>query len=297
MNPAQGRVPARRLEARLGPGLVLNGRAWCNDRPLALVAITHGLGEHSGRYAALADALVGAGCTVVSLDLPGHGDTAGPRGDIPSWISVRDRAIPAMFNAAAGLPGDPRGAPRVLLGHSMGGLLALDFALAHPDMLAAVIASAPAFRGTIPPWWKLALANLARVTTPSAGFPHGLDESGMSRDAEVLKGRATDPLVHDRISPRLYFDLSEARQRVMLHARRLQVPCLVQQGAADRVVFPEGAKEFVEAAGSMAKLILYPDAYHEIYNDPARDQAIPDLLRWLDGALGRDARAQGTRGR
>lgn len=297
MNPSQGRIPARRLEARLGSGLVLPGRAWCADRPLALVAVVHGLGEHSGRYAALAADLVSAGCTVVSLDLPGHGETPGPRGDIPGWVALRDRAIHAMFNAGAGLPGEPERTPRVLLGHSMGGLLALDFALAHPETLTAVIASAPAFRGTIPPWWKLALANVARVATPTAGFPHGLDESGMSRDPDVLKGRASDPLVHDRISPRLYFDLMEARQRVMLLARRLQVPCLVQQGTADRVVFPEGAKEFAAAAGGMAKLMLYPDAYHEIYNDPARDQAVPDLLRWLDAVLRGAARPQGARGR
>ena len=183
----------------------------------------------------------------------------------------------------------------MLLGHSMGGVMALDFALAHPEELTAVVASAPAFRGTIPPWWKLALANVARMTRPAAGFPHGLDESGMSRDPEVLKGRAEDPLMHDRISPRLYFELVEARQRVMLHARRLQVPCLVLQGSADRVVFPEGAREFVAAAGPVAKLVVCPDAYHEIFNDPARDQCIPDLVRWLDQVLNPARRGDAAR--
>lgn len=283
MNPSQGRIPARRLEARLGSGLVLPGRAWCADRPLALVAVVHGLGEHSGRYAALAADLVSAGCTVVSLDLPGHGETPGPRGDIPGWVALRDRAIHAMFNAGAGLPGEPERTPRVLLGHSMGGLLALDFALAHPETLTAVIASAPAFRGTIPPWWKLALANVARVATPTAGFPHGLDESGMSRDPEVLKLRQTDPLMHGKISPRLYFDFEEARQRVNRDARRLAVPALLLHGAADRVTDPRGTLAFVGAAPhDKARLFTYRDAYHEIFNDLSRDQVIKDLTGWLE---------------
>lgn len=286
MNPSLGRVPASRLEARLGPGLTLPGRAWCCPEPRALIAVAHGLGEHSGRYAALASDLVAEGFTVVALDLPGHGEANGPRGDVRSWTALRDRAIPAMFNSAIGLPGDPDGLPRVLLGHSMGGVLALDFALAHPHELSAVVASAPALRSTMPPWWKLALANVARITAPAAGFPHGLDESGMSRDPEVLKRRAEDPLVHDRISPRLYFAFNEARQRVLLGARRLQVPCLVLHGGADRVVMPEGSEELVAAAPTAyAKLVLYPDAWHELFNDPGRQLAIRDMVRWLERVL------------
>jgi alpha-beta hydrolase superfamily lysophospholipase len=286
MNPSTGRVPSEPLEARLGPGLVLPGRAWCSARPRALIAVAHGLGEHSGRYAALAADLVAAGCTVVALDLPGHGATTGPRGDIPSWSLLRDRAVHAMFNAAVGLPGDSEGLPRVLLGHSMGGVLALDFALSHPDELAAVVVSAPGLRSAMPPWWKFALANVARVTAPAAGFPHGLDESGMSRDPEVLKGRASDPRVHDRISPRLYFEFNEARQRVLLQVRRLQVPCLVLQGDADRVVSPEGAKELAAAAPpGFCKLHLYAGVYHEVFNDPDREHAVRDLIRWLDRVL------------
>jgi alpha-beta hydrolase superfamily lysophospholipase len=169
----------------------------------------------------------------------------------------------------------------------MGGVLALDFALAHPDGLSAVVASAPGFRSSIPPWWKLALANVARVTAPAAGFPHGLDEAGMSRDAEVLRARAGDPLVHDRISPRLYFAFAEARQRVMLGARRLQVPCLVLHGGADRVVMPEGSQEFVAAApDSLSKLVTYADAFHEVLNDPGRERVIRDVVRWLERVLG-----------
>jgi alpha-beta hydrolase superfamily lysophospholipase len=244
------------------------------------------LGEHSGRYAALAADLAKARCSVVALDLPGHGEAPGPRGDVPSWLQLRDQVVPTMFTALSGLPGQPLDLPHVLLGHSMGAVLALDYALAHPRTIVAVVASAPALRSSLAPWWKLALANAARLTTPSAGFPNGLDESGISRDAEVLAARKSDPLMHDRISPRLYFAFNEARQRVLRDARRLQVPALVVQGMGDRVVDPKGALEFNAAAPhGMVRLVTYPDAYHEVFNDPAREQAVKDLAGWLDAVL------------
>lgn len=283
MNPAQGGVPAQSIEVRVDKRTTLPGRIWCAERPRALVAIVHGLGEHSGRYAALASDLVAARFSVVSLDLPGHGEAPGPRGDIPSWIAVRDHVVPAMFTALRGLPGQPTELPPVLLGHSMGGLMALDYALAHPDGLLAVVASGPALKSAIPPWWKLAMANVARVTAPAAGFPHGLDESGISRDPEVLKARATDPLVHDRISPRLYFAMNEAQARVMRESRRLSIPALLMHGAADRLTDPKGSLEFNGAAPhGKSRLITYRDAYHEIFNDLSRADAVRDLKGWLD---------------
>lgn len=286
VNPGVGPVPAAAVEVRLERGLKLPGRVWCADRPRALVAIAHGLGEHSGRYAALAADLVQAGCSVVALDLPGHGEAPGPRGDVPSWDRLRDQIVPSMFTVLRGMPGQPMQLPHVLLGHSLGGALALDFALAHPRALVAVVATSPALRAGMPPWWKLALSHAARITAPSAGFRHGLDESGMSRDPEVLALRKRDALMHDRISPRLYFAFNEARQRVLREARRLQVPALLLQGMADRAVDPKGALEFnVAAPHGMVRLLTYPDAYHELFNDPGRAQPVKDLVGWLDALL------------
>src|SRR6185503_5899895 len=132
MNPSLGKIPASEIEVRLDRGLTLQGRVWAAERPRGLVAIVHGLGEHSGRYAALASDLVSARFTAVALDLPGHGQSPGPRGDIPSWTQVRDQVVPAMFTTLASLPGQPAELPRVLLGHSMGAVFALDYAIAHP---------------------------------------------------------------------------------------------------------------------------------------------------------------------
>ena len=286
MNPGAGNVPASLIEVRLEHGLMLPGRVWCAERPRALVAVVHGLGEHCARYAALAADLVQARYSVAALDLPGHGEAPGPRGDVPSWTQLREQVVPAMFTALCGLPGQPMDLPHVLLGHSLGGVLVLDYAIAHPRTIVATVATSPALHTGLPPWWKLALGHAARLTAPSAGFAHGLEESGMARDPEVLALRRQDPRVHDRISPRLYFSFNEARQRVLREARRLQVPTLLLQGMGDRIVDPKGALEFNAAAPhGMVRLITYPGVYHELFNDPDRGQAVRDLLGWLDAVL------------
>ena len=282
MNPARGSVAATRIEVRIGHSEVLPGRLWAAARPRVLVAVLHGLGEHCGRYAALASELATAGYTVAAVDLPGHGEAPGPRGDMRSWTTVRDNAVHALWTAPLALPGDLGRLPRILLGHSMGAVLALDYALAHPRELTAVISSAAGLRSAMPPWWQLALANVARVTSPSVGFPTGLEEAGMSRDPEVVRARADDPLVHDKVSPRLYFAFNEARQRVLRAARRLAVPALVMHGDADRVVDPAGSAEFARSAPApLVKHVVYPGSYHEIYNDLDRGKVVQDTLAWL----------------
>ena len=115
MNPALGRSPANPIEVRLAGGLKLPGRVWPCESPRALIAIVHGLGEHSGRYAALASDLVQARFTVAALDLPGHGEAPGARGDAPSWTLLREQVVPATLTASHGLPGQPDVLPAVLL--------------------------------------------------------------------------------------------------------------------------------------------------------------------------------------
>ncbi len=281
-------MPSEPFELRIDRGASLPGRAWRAANPRALVAIAHGIGEYCARYSALASDLAKAGYTVVAVDFPGHGDAPGPRGDIPSWLALRDQVLPGLLLAGQSLDGIPERLPRVLFGHSLGGVLAMDFALHQPRAIAAVAVSAIGLRSAPPPWWKLLVGRIARVVAPTAGFPTGLNEGGMSRDPEVEELRAKDPMIHRKISPRTYFDFLDARNRVLRDARRLAIPALLMHGEADSVVDIAGSNEvFAAAPKGLATLITYPDAYHEIFNDPARAQAVPDLVKWLGMALAR----------
>ncbi len=283
MNPSVGPIPSQRIEVRVDVSTVLPGRLWTAPSPRSWVVLTHGIGEHSGRYAAFAGDLVRAGHSVAAFDWPGHGEASGSRGDVRSWTWVRDSVIPAMFTAARGIPGTPEGLPNVLFGHSMGGVMALDYAIAHPRGLHGVIASAPALHTPMPPWWKLVLANVALATAPSVGFPTGISSPGISRDPEVIRERDLDPLVHGKISPRLYQGFTEARQRVLRDARRLAIPALVMQGTGDTVVNPEGAREFHAAVPrGLSRYVAYEGAYHEVLNDLCRAEVVRDLTAWLD---------------
>ena len=285
VNPSESRVPTTQIEVRIDRDTLLPGRAWCAERPRALVAVVHGLGEHSGRYGALASDLVERRFTVVSLDLPGHGEAPGARGD-GSWEMIRDLCIPAMFTITRGMPGQPPDLPIVLLGHSFGGVLALDYALAHPKAIFGLVLSAPAIKTPPPPGWKVMLARAAHTVAPRTAFDAGLEKEAISRDAEVRRLRDADPLIHDKITPRLYFGLEAARARALTESRRLAVPTLILQGAADRVVSPTGALEVNGLAPhGMARLFTYSDGFHEIFNDLDRMRAIKDLVGWLDAIL------------
>src|SRR4030095_3910819 len=102
VNPSDCHLHATQIDVRIDKDTQVPGRAWCAEPPRALVAIVHGLGEHSGRYAALAGALGDHRVPVVSLDLPGHGEANGPRGHVKSWTMLRDLVIPAMFTVTRG---------------------------------------------------------------------------------------------------------------------------------------------------------------------------------------------------
>jgi len=281
MDPASGHVPALVTTLEVAPDLVLPLRVWAATTPRVVIALVHGLGEHAGRYNALASSLVEAGATVLAVDLPGHGRTAGPRGDL-DWNRVRDEVVPALLAEGRARTASHGALPCVLFGHSMGGVMALDHALAHPAGLAGLVLSSPGLRIPTPPAWKVAAARLAHAVTPAAGFPNGLDPAGISRDPEVVTRYRTDPLVHDRISPRTFFAFTEAAARGRDGARNLRVPTLVVHGMADRLVDPAGSVAFAAAAPrDRVRFVPFEQGAHELFNDLDRERAIATFTGWL----------------
>ena len=182
------------LELRARDGAILQAQAWQPaDAPQAILGIVHGLGEHSGRYAAIVESFTRAGIVVVTYDQRGHGRTGGR---LPAFATLLDDIDPLL--AEMRRRGDW---PQFLFGQSLGGNLVLNYALRRQPALAGVIASSPLLTPAVPPpAWKLTLARVLSRVWPGCPLPSGVDPDGLSHDPDVVRRYREDPLVHGRVS-------------------------------------------------------------------------------------------------
>jgi len=251
----------------------------------AIVCLIHGGGEHTGRYAHVGRFLSDAGYALFGFDLRGHGQTGGPRGHIPS-VAVGLSDIHQFIEFQKGNFPDK---PVFLYGHSLGGMLALLYAIQHPDGLQGVIATGAFLRS---PLWdqkaKVAVAKFLGSLFPSFTLPSGVDPSTLSRDPEVVKTYRDDPLVHDRVSLGFALTLLTAIDLCFKHARELTLPLLLMHGRDDRLVYPSGSEEFAKLAGETNKDVtvkLWEGLHHEIHNEPEQAEVFKMMIEWLDGHL------------
>jgi len=260
----------------------LHARAWLPESDIRmLVVLSHGLGEHLGRYEWLAGRLVEAGCAVYAIDHRGHGLSGGTaRANIDRFDYVVSDLGTFIGRAQRQHPG----IPTVLFGHSMGGLVALDCALRNPGVLVGLVLSAPALAAAdaVPPL-KLATAKLMSRIAPNVGALK-LEAAAVSRDLAVVGAYERDPLVfHGSIPARTAVELLQAMESVAGRAHLLRLPLLVQHGSADRLVPLAAVQPLYQRLGDpkLRTLRVYEGLFHEIYNEPERDRVIGDLLNWL----------------
>ena len=272
------------MTATTDDGLKLHTRLWPATAPVrGQLLIVHGLGEHIERYAHVAAALNAQGWEVHGWDHRGHGKSEGRRGDIPDHAALlRDtaRVIDAVRR---------RGERFVLLGHSLGGLIAARFAaealVARPAAwsrpLDGLVLSSPALDPGLSAGQKLALA-VGEKMTPGLAVGNGLKPAWISRDPAVVQAYEADPLVHDRITARLTRFIVDAGARVIADAPRWAVPTLLMWAGADRCVAPRGSEAF--AAAVPAKVVAtqpWPELFHEIFNEPEKTEVLTVLTEWL----------------
>ncbi len=244
----------------------------------ATVIITHGLGEHSGRYGHVAAALVSRGFAAVGWDLCGHGRSEGRRGDIAEY-RVLTEELREIYRQHTG-----DGGPIFFFGHSLGGQITLRFLQEFPVRCSGVIAASPWLRLTSPPpRWKLLLARVAMRIWPGFVQHTGNRLERMSRDAAHMATFPDLDLVHHRISARMFFALLAAGERVVAEASRVKVPLLLLHGDADPVTCHRASSEFVEKAGAIDKTLrIFPGSRHETHNDLDREQVIREIADWID---------------
>ena len=264
-------------------GLMLYWQAWLpEETPKAVVVLAHGLAEHSGRYAHVAEHLVAHGYAVYALDHRGHGRSQGRR----SQVGRMDYLVDDLHRFAAQVRLDQPGKAYFLLGHSMGGGIALAYAVAYQDELRGLVLSGPAvlFEAVSPPQaWAVKILS---ALTP--GMPLvALDGTAVSRDPEVVRAYDGDPLNYrGKIPVRTVAEMTRSAEQLKAKLGSLRLPVLLLHGAEDRLVPAKASRLVHDRASSPDKTLrLYEGLYHEVFNEPERDRVLADLSGWLDRHL------------
>lgn len=242
------------------------------------IYLLHGLGEHAGRYDTLAQWLAVRGWTVAAHDHRGHGRSAGKRGVVRTPDTLVEDAEFRLGQFTEEL-----GVPPVLLGHSLGGLVAAQVALRNRVPLAGVVLSSPAFALRMNRWQHSVLDMLVNWA-PNVRLGNGLDPSKLSHEQSVIDAYREDLLVHDRISARLARTIEQGGKAAIHDAPTLQHRTLLMVAGSDGIIDPAGSRKFADAAtpGRLA-LRWYDRAYHEIFNesDDIATAVRADLEAWL----------------
>ena len=267
-------------------GLDLVWQSWTPASPKGVIVIIHGLAEHSERYRESAEFLSANDWAVYTGDLRAHGLSPNP----PKAGRVHVNRFEDYFrdvDALTGLAREKYGElPMYLLGHSMGGLIAIRYALEKPAGLAGAIISSPAL-GTHPEFkppilLKLMVSILSRLA-PRLLVASDLDTQAISRDPAVVKAYIDDPLVSQKVSTRWYGEIMKSMKKAHKGAASLRIPILLMQSGADRLVDPAAPGRWASAAPEgLVELVVWDGLYHEMLNEPEKDKVRARLLKWLD---------------
>ncbi len=260
-------------------GQRLRIRDWPVAQPAGAVLIVHGLGEHGGRYRALAAWFNARGYAVRSYDQRGHGQTPGQRGALRHPDDLLADLAAVYHDYAGGQPVAP-----LLLGHSMGGLVALRAVLDGRVQPPGMVLSAPALR-TWEPRLLQRLAGVLAHPLPNLPLRSGLPFKWLSHDRQVVAEARRDRLRHGWITPRMADFIFRGGPACEREAAMLSVPTLLLIAGADRLVDPHGAQDFARAAARSGCLTTrtFDSLYHELFNEaePGRGQVLLQLQGWL----------------
>ena len=258
------------------------------DWPLAegqpargVVLLVHGLGEHIGRYEGLAQQLNSWGFAVRGYDQYGHGASEGPRGGLSSSTRLLDDLAMVVDQTRASIDANKR---LILLGHSMGGLVASRFVSLQMRVIDGLVLSSPALDPGLNPVQRLLVAVLPRLL-PALRVGNGLDASLISHDAAQVAAYRSDPLVHDRIAARLARFIADEGEAVLGKAWSWTVPTQLLYAGADKLVNPEGSRRFAALAPpEVLESHCFDSLYHELFNEaePGRSQVLETLRLWLN---------------
>jgi acylglycerol lipase len=249
--------------------------------PRAVIALVHGLGEHSGRYEHVAARFTGAGLAVRAIDLRGHGQSPGPRGATRFEPAIADLAA-LVRRCGEG------GAPVFVYGHSLGALVAAAWLVREPaPPIAGAVLSAIGLHSALREQTvKVRAARVLGRVVPNVRVKSGIDSATLSRDPAVVEAYRRDKLVHDTASLGFGLDALEAIDAIVAGAPHVAVPLLVIHGEEDTVAYASGARELAALAPSVTTLHVYEGLFHEIHHEPEQERVLSDVLAWIEAQLG-----------
>ena len=244
----------------------------------AIIAIVHGFGEHSGRYMNIVNHVLPQGYTVYGFDHRGHGRSEGNRGHIMAWAEFR-KDLHLFLKL---IRDQEKDLPVILMGHSMGGLIVLNYILSNPDEdIKAIIASAPLLAQPAISPVLVMISKIFSKIRPGFSIDTKLDVNSISRDPDVIKIYQEDPLVHSIASARFGTELTAAIEWTQAHAKDFNKPLLIYHGASDQLVPPAGSQTFFENVQIREKeLHMYPGGFHEPHNDIDHKTVLQDIENW-----------------
>lgn len=256
---------------------------WTAREPRGAAVIVHGHGEHAARYEHVARALNQRGISVFSFDHRGHGLSAGDRGHAASFAVLLEDLDRAWSEAGTVLGR----APGFLIGHSMGGLVAVAWAVSRMPELKGLVLSAPWLATAVPvPWWKIAAGRIAARILPRIPMDTGTRVEALTTDPEVIAGYEADPLVHSTITPKLYVEVERGQEQVREATDQVKVHTLFFVPGADRLADASTTLTFAEALPrEMTTIVELPGFHHEPFNETGRSEVIARLCAWLEARM------------
>jgi alpha-beta hydrolase superfamily lysophospholipase len=263
---------------KLNNGLVLKGMLESpGEKTRGVIIFVHGLGEHIQRYKYWADLFKKEGMAFAGVDLPGHGNSDGRKGYIKSYVQLGEMIDIMLNTCVRTFPG----VPLYIYGHSLGGGVVLNYILRNNPKVKGAIVTSPWLRLSFnPAKIKIIMAGVMKYLVPGLIQPSGLNISHISRDETVVEKYKNDPLVHGKISVSLFYEAMSAARYSLLHASELKIRTLLMHGSNDLLCSPEGSREFA-AKTDMAELKIWEGGYHELHNEPFKEEVFKYIINWI----------------
>ena len=264
-------------------GLSLYFQLWqTEDEQKGVVCLVHGLGEHGGRYAYWANLLNQAGYTLMIYDLRGHGKSGGQRGHVSSFEDYLKDTDILLKEAQDRFPK----VAIFLYGHSLGALIVSEYILSRRPKLNGVILTALSNKTPLQEQkLKVTLSKLLGSLIPKVSLASGLVPSTISRDPEVVRLYVNDPLVHHQVSLGWGKSTLDNIAWTEQHASEWALPVLFMHGENDQLGYADGSREFAAKIKGDCTLKIWPGLFHEVHNEPEKEQVFAYLKKWMDDHL------------